>query len=319
MSKILVTGGAGFIAFHTIKKLLQDKHNIVTFDNFNEIVYQADLKRARANELKKIGVNVVQASLFDKETILKLSKDCDTIIHLAAHGGVRNSLLHPEEYIRNNVEGTINIFEVARRNKIYNVLYASSSSVYGGTKQFPLHESQNVDSPISPYAASKRCNEITANTYAHLYDLSLTGLRFFTVYGPWGRPDMSPFLFTEKLLKGEPLNVFGHGKMQRDFTYIDDIVEGLIGTMNNPSKDKMSRIYNIARGNTQELMDFINKFAEHLGVKPNYNFMPMQPGDVVKTDASIKNLHRLCGYTPKTNINQGVKSFVAWYRNYYKI
>jgi len=314
---ILVTGAAGFIGFHLSKTLLEQGHSVIGIDNINDY-YDPTLKEARIALLKKekqFSFEKCDICDFEKlQTIFK-QNPIKKICHLAAQAGVRYSITHPFAYQKANNEGFLNMIELARHNAIENFVYASSSSVYGGNTKLPFSESDSVDAPISLYAATKKANELVAHCYSHLYNLPCSGLRFFTVYGPWGRPDMALFLFTKAILEGTPIDVYNHGKMKRNFTYIDDIVAGIIITLNNPVP---CEVYNIGNNKAENLMDFISEIEKNVGKTAEKNMMPMQPGDVPTTVADIQKLHKL-GYEPKTNIDTGIKNFVSWYRTYYNV
>lgn len=333
--KILVTGAAGFIGFHLSKRLLERGNEVVGLDSVNDY-YDVNLKKARLAQLEgRPGFRFVKTSLEDREGLLGLFKEerFDKVVNLAAQAGVRYSLVNPYAYIDANIVGFINILEGCRHNGVKHLVFASSSSVYGANTKMPFSVHDNVDHPVSLYAATKKANELMAHTYSHLYKLPCTGLRFFTVYGPWGRPDMALFLFTKAILEGRPIDVFNHGKMQRDFTYIDDIVEGVIrvtdkiaepdpkwsgnapdpGTSYAPYKN-----YNIGNNNPVELMRFIEVLEDTLGKKAVKNLLPMQPGDVPATYADVDDLMKDVGFKPATSIEEGIKRFVEWYRGYYR-
>ncbi|WP_019671495.1 NAD-dependent epimerase [Eudoraea adriatica] len=340
--KILVTGAAGFIGYHTSKKLIQNGHEVVGLDNINDY-YDINLKYGRLNDL---GIERKQAKKFNFITVSKIfpnpfkfirmdllhsnalkdlfiNEKFDVVCHLAAQAGVRYSLENPEAYVDSNIVGFLNILECCRHNKIKHLVYASSSSVYGLNKKIPFEVSDNVDQPISLYAATKKSNELMAHTYSHLYGFSTTGLRFFTVYGPWGRPDMAMFLFTEAIIKGNPIMVFNNGNMERDFTYIDDIVEGVVKVIETPLKIRSIKkdtykIYNIGNNKSVKLMDFIKAIEKSLGIKAKKEMQPMQSGDVVKTWANVDELIKDYKYSPGTPIKKGVDSFIDWYKKYYK-
>jgi UDP-glucuronate 4-epimerase len=334
--KILVTGVAGFIGFHTARFLLARGDHVVGVDNINDY-YDPAIKRARLALLNKLpGFRFIQQDIADRTAMEKLfaSEKPQRVIHLAAQAGVRYSLTNPHAYIDANLVGFTNILEGCRQTKAEHLVYASSSSVYGlnGATPFSVHD--NVDHPISLYAATKKANELMAHSYSHLFALPMTGLRFFTVYGPWGRPDMALFKFTKAILAGEPIDVFNHGKMRRDFTYIDDIVEGVVRTCDhvataNPAFDPLKpdpatssapwRIYNIGNQQPVELTRFIQAIERALGRQAKLNLLPMQPGDVAATIADVSDLTREVGFTPSTSIEQGIANFVAWYRDYYHI
>ncbi|TWU58937.1 dTDP-glucose 4,6-dehydratase [Rubripirellula tenax] len=336
MTTYLVTGAAGFIGFHLSRRLLDRGVNVVGLDNVNDY-YSVDLKRDRLKRLQSDPrFTLVEANLADQSAIDQTfaKYDFDRVIHLAAQAGVRYSLENPRAYTESNIVGFLNILEACRHAKTPHLTYASSSSVYGGGTQMPFATSMRVDHPLSLYAATKKSNELMAHTYSHLYGLPTTGLRFFTVYGPWGRPDMALFLFTKAIIEGRPIDVFNEGKMRRDFTYIDDIVEGVDRTSQqiavpDPSWDSANpnpstsaapyRVYNIGNNEPVELGRFIEVIEEALGMKANRNLMPMQPGDVPATFADIEALESAVGFRPATSIETGVKNFVDWYRQYYSV
>jgi UDP-glucuronate 4-epimerase len=333
--KVLVTGAAGFIGMFVCEQLLARGDEVVGIDNFNDY-YEVELKEARAMRLAVLpGFRGLRLDIADRDAMANLfaTEKFDSVVHLAAQAGVRYSLTNPHAYADSNLLGFVNILEGCRHNAVKHLVYASSSSVYGGNTKMPFSEHDNVDHPVSLYAATKKANELVAHTYSHLYGLPTTGLRFFTVYGPWGRPDMAPFLFIRAILAGKPINVFNHGKMQRDFTYVDDIVEGVVRTLDkppaaNPGFDKSVpdpagswapyRIFNIGNSQPVELMDFIAAFEEALGVTAQKNFLPMQAGDVPSTSADVSALTALTGFAPATSVRDGIGRFVAWYRDYYK-
>ena len=327
---ILITGVAGFIGFHTANALLKKKYNVIGVDSLNNY-YDLKLKKDRLEILLKNDLIFHQVDISDKKVFFDLVKmdRPKYIIHLAAQAGVRYSIDNPEEYVKSNLEGFFNILEASRYCKVKHLVYASSSSVYGGNKTFPFKEIDNVDNPVSFYAATKKSNEIMAHSYSHLYKIPSTGLRFFTVYGPWGRPDMALFLFTNKIISNQEINVFGHGKMQRDFTYIDDIVKGIEEIIFKPPntykdvglnsiKSKFSEIYNIGNNKPTDLEYFISLIEKGLGKKAKKNYIGMQKGDVRKTAADISKLKEIIGFSPTTNIEDGVKKFLQWYKSYYK-
>jgi UDP-glucuronate 4-epimerase len=347
--KILVTGTAGFIGFHLAKKLLERGDEVVGLDNINDY-YDVNLKYARLNELgiqkddikeNEIAISVdkkhkfIKADLADRETVEKLfeTEKFDAVCNLAAQAGVRYSLENPHAYINSNVVGFMNILESCRHNGVTNLAYASSSSVYGLNKSQPFRTTDHTDHPVSLYAATKKSNEMMAHTYSHLYNISTTGLRFFTVYGPWGRPDMAPMLFTDAILADRPIKVFNHGNMSRDFTYIDDIVDGIIKVLDNPAKsdDKWNpekpttssssapyRIYNIGNNAPVSLMEFITEIETSVGQVAEKNFMDMQAGDVESTYADTTGLINDLNYRPYTSLDKGVANFVKWYREFYQ-
>lgn len=332
---ILVTGAAGFIGFHLCRRLLENKEWQVTgIDNLNEY-YDVNLKKARLAQLEgKRNISFLKISLEDREGVLQLFKSgqFDYVINLAAQAGVRYSLKNPYAYIDSNIYGFLNILEGCRFYPVKHLVFASSSSVYGLNTRMPFSVHDNVDHPISLYAATKKANELMAHTYSYLYGIPSTGLRFFTVYGPWGRPDMALFLFTRSILEGKPIDVYNYGRMQRDFTYIDDIVEGVVRVMEriprpHPkwSGDKPDaatscaayQLYNIGNNNPVELMRFIEVIEQCLGKKAEKNLLPIQDGDVAATYADVDDLMADVGFKPSTPVEEGIKRFVEWYRSYY--
>lgn len=346
--KVLVTGVAGFIGFHVAKKLLERGDEVTGIDNINDY-YDVNLKYSRLMELGvHLGSNDNQATSVTHRAFeffrIGVEDECsikslfannkfDRVVHLAAQAGVRYSLENPRAYVQSNLVGFLNILEGCRYQQIEHLVYASSSSVYGANESIPFSVHDNVDHPLSLYAASKKSNELMAHTYSHLYDLPTTGLRFFTVYGPWGRPDMAPMLFAKAILEGKPIDVYNHGNMERDFTYIDDIVEGTLrvldkvaqksenwrGDAPDPATSKAPwRIYNIGNSSPVNLMAFIAEIEKTLGVKARKNFFPMQPGDVPATWADINDLKEETGFVPVVTIGDGVKRFIDWYSNYYR-
>ena len=333
MAKILVTGAAGFIGFHTAKKLLDRGDQVVGLDIVNDY-YQVSLKQDRLAQLEgRDGFQFAKVALEDRDAMSGVfdTHDFDSVIHLAAQAGVRYSLENPQAYVDANLVGFVNVLEACRHNNIGHLTYASSSSVYGANKNKPFGVTDRVDHPVSLYAASKKANELMAHTYSHLFGLPTTGLRFFTVYGPWGRPDMAMWLFTEAILKGEAINVFNHGKMRRDFTYVDDIVEGVIRVNDNvpqpnPDKDPMDdsttaapyKVYNIGNNKPVELMHMIEVLEKAIGRTANKNMMDIQPGDVPETFADIDALQRDVGFKPDTPIETGIERFVDWYKSYHR-
>ncbi|HOT26603.1 MAG TPA: NAD-dependent epimerase [Candidatus Ozemobacteraceae bacterium] len=333
---VLVTGAAGFIGYHVSEKLLARGDTVVGFDNVNDY-YEVSLKEARLARLTgKPGFRFVRADLADKAAVDRLFAEhrFDRVIHLAAQAGVRYSLEHPEAYVEANLVGFVNILEACRHAKIPHLAYASSSSVYGANTRMPFSVHHNVDHPVSLYAATKKANELMAHTYSHLFRLPTTGLRFFTVYGPWGRPDMALFGFTKKILAGQPIEVFNQGKMRRDFTYIDDIVEGVVRVSDRiPEPDPAwtgehpdpgtslapYRVYNIGNHQPVELLEFIGIIEKKLGRTAEKKLMPIQPGDVPATYADVSDLQRDVGFAPATPLEVGIGRFIDWYREYYKI
>jgi len=333
--KILVTGAAGFIGMHTTLRLLERGDEVIGIDNLNNY-YDVALKKARLARLSEHnGFHFIPIDINASDALSAafIQHKPEKVIHLAAQAGVRYSLTNPHEYISSNVAGFLNILESCRHNDVRHLVYASSSSVYGGNTQLPFDESQNIDHPVSLYAATKKSNELMAHTYSHLFNLPTTGLRFFTVYGPWGRPDMALFLFTRAILKGEPIKVFNNGNMIRDFTYIDDIVEGIIRVTDKPAtpNTKFStnapdpatswapyRVFNIGNNQPTSLMDYIAALETALQREAIKEFYPLQPGDVPSTAANTDNLQQWVSFKPNTPVNSGVKQFVDWYLKYYK-
>ncbi len=325
--KVLVTGAAGFIGSSVAMALLSQGAEVVGVDNMNDY-YDVALKEARLARLEAHkGFRFHKADIADKEAMFKIaSKNSDIthIVHLAAQAGVRYSLVNPYAYVQTNVMGQVVMMETARQlPQLKHFVYASSSSVYGGNTKIPFAVEDPVEKPISLYAATKKTDELMAWTYAHLYRLPCTGLRFFTVYGPWGRPDMAAYIFTRKIMAGEPIPVFNHGKMKRDFTYIDDIVSGVLGVLEHVPADKGSdhppaKVYNLGNSHGEDLMDYISLIEEAVGKSAIYDFQPMQPGDVPETFADITASVRDFGYKPATTIREGIPRFVAWYREYHK-
>jgi UDP-glucuronate 4-epimerase len=349
--KILVTGTAGFIGYHLALKLLERGDEVIGLDNINDY-YDINLKYARLNELgikkeeiedKKLvqsskysGHRFVKMDLADTNLIYKLFEieKFDAVCNLAAQAGVRYSLENPHAYIDSNVKGFMNILEACRQNNVKNLSYASSSSVYGLNKSQPFKTSDHTDHPVSLYAATKKSNEMMAHTYAHLYNIQTTGLRFFTVYGPWGRPDMAPMLFADAILNDRAIQVFNHGNMSRDFTYIDDIVDGVMKVIDNPAKSSQNfdpkipnpdissapyRIYNIGNHAPVSLMEFIETLENKIDINAKKIFMEMQPGDVVSTYADTNDLIKDFGYKPNTKLSDGINEFVKWYKKFYGV
>lgn len=334
--RILVTGTAGFIGSTLAIRLLERGDEVIGVDNLNDY-YEVTLKEARLARLKVYpGFTDVRLSVEDRDGMEKLFKQYqpERVVHLAAQAGVRYSLENPHAYIDSNIVGFMNILEGCRHNKVQNLVYASSSSVYGANESMPFSVHDNVDHPVSLYAASKKANELMAHTYSHLYGLPTTGLRFFTVYGPWGRPDMALFLFTKSILEGKPIDVFNYGHHRRDFTYIDDIVEGVIRTLDqiaapntewdghnpDPGTSKAPyRIYNIGSNNPCELLRYIEVIENCLGKKAEKNLLPLQPGDVPDTYANVDALIQDVDYKPSTPLEVGIERFIEWYRGYYNV
>ena len=335
---ILVTGAAGFIGFHLCNKLLND-YQIVGLDNLNNY-YDQELKKARLREIKK-NHNALENWHFFKEELCNLEKveniftefKPEIVIHLAAQAGVRYSIENPLSYINSNLVGFSHILECCRKNLVKNLIYASSSAVYGGNTKIPFSEKDNVDHPLSLYAATKKSNELMAHSYSHLYKLSCTGLRFFTVYGPWGRPDMAPMIFAKSIYRKEPIKVFNNGDMARDFTYIDDVIEIINKVINKPATPDENfnnnlpnpstswsphRIFNVGNGTKIELTTFINVLEEEIGIKAIKSYFPIQEGDVKETFASSNKIMDWVKYKPNTELKIGIKKFVSWYKNYYE-
>jgi len=347
--KILVTGAAGFIGFHLTKRLIAEGHQVIGLDNINDY-YSTKLKYDRlatlgihkdaiidgklVESVKDAKLKFIKADLQRKELIDKLFMDeeLETVVNLAAQAGVRYSLEDPYRYIDSNITGFLNLLEAARHYSLKHLIYASSSSVYGANTNMPFSTSDNVDHPMSLYAASKKANELMAHTYSNLFSIPTTGLRFFTVYGPWGRPDMALFLFAKAMLNGEPINVFNHGKMERDFTYIDDIVEGIYRLVSkppasNPNWDGKTpdpstsfapyRLFNIGNSSPVKLMDFIGEIENQLDITAKKKMLAMQPGDVPKTWANVDDLFEYIDFKPEVSIQEGIKNFIDWYKDYY--
>ena len=339
--KIIVTGAAGFIGFHICKRLIQDGNQVIGLDNLNDY-YDPKLKKSRINELINISeknkkfFNFIKVDLVNSDTLEQIfsnqndkSSKISIVIHLAAQAGVRYSIENPSAYVQSNLVGFCNIIEIAKKNNVDHFYYASSSSVYGGNKKLPFDELDNVDKPISLYAATKKSNEIIAHTYSHLFNLPTTGLRFFTVYGPWGRPDMALFKFTESIISNKPIRVFNYGNMLRDFTYIDDVVKSIINLINksleaknNLTKNNIQnvpyKIFNIGNSRPTKLTDYIKSIEANLGKKADIILDEMQPGDVEATYANTKYLEEYINFRPNTSIEKGIKLFIEWYLEYYK-
>ena len=332
--RCLVTGAAGFIGYHLCQRLLDDGHRVVGLDNYNDY-YDVQLKRDRMAQLSgRAGFRSLEMDLKDGEIVEALFAGgaFDVVAHLAAQAGVRYSITHPHAYAVSNVVGFVNVLEGCRHGDVKHLVYASSSSVYGANTTMPFSEQHNVDHPVSLYAASKKANELMAHSYSHLYALPTTGLRFFTVYGPWGRPDMAYFKFAKAILGGEAIDVYNEGKMARDFTYVDDIVEGIAATMTRPPEGDAAwssdapdpsgslapyRVYNIGNSEPVDLLTFIETLEGALGVEAQKTLLPMQPGDVVKTYADTDRLSADTGFQPSTPLREGLQAFVDWYRGYY--
>lgn len=348
--KILITGTAGFIGFHLAKRLINEGHTVIGLDSINDY-YDQELKLSRLRisgidtseiasyqevKARETSYTFYKCALEDKEGVEKIfeNHNFDVVVNLAAQAGVRYSLTNPDAYVTSNIQGFLNILEGCRHHNVGHLVYASTSSVYGLNKKMPFAVDQSVNHPVSLYAASKKSNELMAHSYSQLFNIPTTGLRFFTVYGPWGRPDMALFLFTEAMIKGEPIKVFNYGNMQRDFTYVDDIVAGINGIIHHPPKpddqwDPLNpdpatstapyRVLNIGRNEPVKLMDFIEALEEELGIEAKKDLMPIQPGDVEATWATTERLSSITGYQPKTSVKEGIRNFVEWYKEYYKI
>ena len=318
---ILITGVAGFIGFHTATFFLKKKIKIIGVDNLNNY-YDVKLKNARLNQLKKFkNFTFLKKDIQDKKIFKDLKREkINCIINLAAQAGVRHSLKDPYTYINSNILGHLNLLELAREFDITKFIYASSSSVYGGNKKLPFSIDQRVDSPVSLYAASKKSTELLAECYSKLFKIQCIGLRFFTVYGPWGRPDMATFIFTKKILENKKIDIFNYGKMKRDFTYIDDIVSGVEGAVNYKiNKKSLHNIYNLGNSNSENLLDFIGLIEKNLGIKSKRNFLPLQAGDVPETFADIEKSKKDLKFFPLTKIKDGLPKFIEWYKNYYDL
>ena len=325
--RVLVTGAAGFIGFHVVLQLLARGDEVIGIDNLNDY-YDPALKHARLAEIqqadnaKNFAFHPIDIADADALNAIFSQQKIARVIHLAAQAGVRYSLINPHSYVQSNLVGFVNILEACRHHPVEHLVYASSSSVYGGNEKMPFSESDQVDHPVSLYAATKKSNELMAHTYSHLYQIPTTGLRFFTVYGPWGRPDMSPFLFADAILNNKPIKVFNHGDMMRDFTYVDDIVEGVIRVSDKiatPESGKTApyRIFNIGNHQPEQLMDFIGLMEQAFGKVAEKEFLPMQPGDVKATYADTQALEDWVGFKPSTSLKAGVKLFADWYKDFY--
>ena len=331
MTTILVTGAAGFIGYHVAHQLLQQGHDVIGIDNLNDY-YDVQLKRDRLAQLRPYNrFTFRRVDVADRAAMNSLFTryEPEQVVHLAAQAGVRYSIKNPHAYADSNLVGFVNVLEGCRHHHVQHLVFASSSSVYGANRQLPYAVEQNVDHPISLYAATKKANELMAHSYSHLYGLPVTGLRFFTVYGPWGRPDMAPFKFTKAIAEGRTIDVYNYGRMRRDFTYIDDIVEGVLRTLvqapqpgQNPilalnNSSAPYRIYNIGNGRPVQLMRFVEMIENTLGITARKNMMPMQPGDVLETCADVEALKVAVGFQPKTTLEKGIPQFVDWYQAYY--
>ena len=323
---VLVTGAAGFIGYHTVKRLCREGLDVVGIDNLNDY-YSVEFKHARLKALESLpGFRFQHLDIVNKPALMALFEDhaFTEVVHLAAQAGVRYSLDNPDVYAQSNLVGFLNVLEACRHHRPAHLIYASSSSVYGTNRKMPFSVEDSVDHPVSLYAATKRANELLAHSYCHLYGLKASGLRFFTVYGPWGRPDMALFKFTEAIIKGLPIDIYNHGQMSRDFTYIDDIVESIARLRSKPPvpngpEDGVNRIFNIGRGQPVPLLEFVDCLEAALGIKAQRNFMPLQAGDVVKTWADISALAEWVDFRPQVTVETGVAEFVKWYRHFYQI
>jgi UDP-glucuronate 4-epimerase len=321
-ANVLVTGAAGFIGFHTSKRLIQEGYQVTGLDNLNDY-YDPKIKEDRLKLLlNEAAFKFHKLDLADQKGMDALFKNgrFDYVVHLAAQAGVRYSIENPRAYLGSNIDGTLNVLEGCRHHPVKHLVFASTSSVYGLNTKLPFSVSDKTDTPISLYAATKKANELMAHSYSHLFSVPSTGLRFFTVYGPWGRPDMALFKFAKGILEGKEIEVYNNGKMSRDFTYVDDIVEALFRTIKLPPTDKPPfRIFNIGQGNPVNLMDFIRAIESHAGKKAKLKNLPMQPGDVPATSAEVENLELITGFKPKTQVQEGIKRFMSWYRDYYAV
>jgi len=315
--KILVTGAAGFIGFHLSKSLLDDGYEVLGIDNLNDY-YDPKLKHARLEQLTPFkNFTFEKIDIADRESLTKTFTDFkpQKVVNLAAQAGVRYSIENPYAYMDANLVGFLNIIELCRHNDVEGLIYASSSSVYGGNTKIPFSVEDRVDNPISLYAATKKANELIANTYSHLYGLKTTGLRYFTVYGPWGRPDMAMLIFTRKILAGEPIPVFNNGNMKRDFTYIDDIISGTKAAI---EKNYKCEVFNLGNHKSEQLMDVVSLIEENIGKKADVDFLPMQPGDVSESFADINKSIDMLNYKPTTNVDVGIKKLIKWYKEFYQ-
>jgi len=322
---VMVTGAAGFIGFNTAQALLARGDTVVGVDNVNDY-YEVSLKEARLARLAEhSGFTFERVDIADRDAIeamIRAHPGINRVVHLAAQAGVRYSLVNPFAYVHSNVEGHVVLLEACRKlERLDHFVYASTSSVYGANTTLPFSVADRTDTPLSLYAATKKSMEAISHSYAHIHGIPLTGLRFFTVYGPWGRPDMAAFIFTRKILAGEPIPVFNHGDMRRDFTFIDDIVAGVVACLDRPptSSDPLNRLYNIGNSSSEALMDYIGLIEQALGRKAEFEFLPMQPGDVKETYADIEATRRDFGFEPKTPISEGIPRFIDWYRVYYGV
>ena len=320
--KILVTGAAGFIGFHLIKKILNKNKKVIGIDNINSY-YDTNLKKDRINNLKKykkFSFYKADLSNYKKLNDIVKKNKINIIIHLAAQAGVRYSIKYPRTYFKSNLEGFFNILEISRDNKIKHLIYASTSSVYGDSKKFPLNENDRTDQPLSFYAATKKSNEIMAHSYSYIYNLPSTGVRFFTVYGPFGRPDMALFKFTKNIINNHPIELFNNGNHLRDFTYVDDIIDGIYSLINKQSKKTIPyEIFNIGNGTPKKLLEYLKHIEKNLNKISKTKKLPLQVGDILKTHSNINKLKNYTGYKPKTNIKIGISKFIEWYKDYYRV
>ena len=331
--KILVTGAVGFIGFHLVENLIKNGHQIIGIDNINSY-YDVRMKYDKLPILGIDAESIWPNKLYDSNTHkhfkfgqiditnrfqieeLFRNNNFEIIINLAAQAGVQYSIENPHSYIENNITGFVNLIDAAKKYKVKHFIYASSSSVYGDREDVPFKETDNVDFPISLYAASKKSNELIAHTYTHLYDLRTTGLRFFTVYGPWGRPDMAPFIFTKRILENKPIHVYNKGEMERDFTFVDDIIDGIVSIIQEKGNNSKYNLYNIGNSEPVKLMDFISSIENITGNKAVIEFKPLRSGDVLRTFSDISKIRKDYGFTPKTSINAGLREFIKWFKNY---
>ncbi|WP_062051702.1 NAD-dependent epimerase [Bacillus sp. JCM 19034] len=334
--RILVTGAGGFVGTHLSKRLLENNISVIGYDNLNDY-YEVQLKKDRLEILNKFdNFTFYEEDLADRDALNRCfeKENIDIVINLAAQAGVRYSIENPHAYVDSNLVGFVNILEACRHHNVKHLIYASSSSVYGANVKMPFSTSDEVNHPVSLYAATKKSNELMAHTYSHLYNIPTTGLRFFTVYGPWGRPDMAYFSFTKNIVEGKTIKVFNNGEMMRDFTYIDDIVDGIVRLLDKPPKANPDwnreepnpsssyapyKVYNIGNNQPVKLMEFIQTLEKHLGIEAKKEFLPMQPGDVKATFADIDELQKDTGFKPSTTIDEGLKNFVDWYKEYYNV
>ncbi|MBA3721595.1 MAG: NAD-dependent epimerase/dehydratase family protein [Parachlamydiaceae bacterium] len=315
--KVFITGAAGFIGFHLARFLRVRGDDVIGYDNFNDY-YDPKLKRDRANKLAKIDIQVLEGDICDQSAIQKAVKEHQTthIVHLAAQAGVRYSLDNPHAYIKSNIEGFLNILEICRRDNNIQLIYASSSSVYGRNEKIPFSTSDQTDKQASLYGITKKTNEMMAETYHHLFGVKSTGLRFFTVYGPWGRPDMAYFLFTKAILENRPIDIFNQGEMSRDFTYIDDIVQGIVSAIDRAYE---CDIFNLGHHHPNTLLELVETIENELGIKAKKNWLPMQPGDVMVTYADIEDSTNRLDFLPKVSLAKGISNFIQWYKEYYDL